>query len=99
MLRTLAAIRVHGPRRSSQGLSVEPALHHGRRGRAGARRLGFSVFRGEFVALIEPSGSGKSTMLNLIGTLDWPSQGELSVDGRLLDEAAEIGRASCRERG
>lgn len=49
----------------------------------------FSVFRSEFVALVGPSGSGKSTMLNLIGALDRPSQGELSVDGLSLGEATE----------
>ncbi len=38
--------------------------------------------RGEFAALIGPSGSGKSTLLNLIGLLDRPSAGGLSLDGQ-----------------
>jgi putative ABC transport system ATP-binding protein len=49
----------------------------------------FTVFRGEFLALVGPSGSGKSTMLNLIGALDRPSQGELFVDGLSLGAATE----------
>jgi putative ABC transport system ATP-binding protein len=49
----------------------------------------FTVIRGEFVALVGPSGSGKSTMLNLIGALDRPTQGELTVDGLSLGEATE----------
>ena len=49
----------------------------------------FTVVRGEFVALVGPSGSGKSTLLNLIGALDRPTQGELSVDGLSLGEATE----------
>jgi putative ABC transport system ATP-binding protein len=40
---------------------------------------------GEFVALTGASGSGKSTLLNLLGALDRPDSGELSVGGRRLD--------------
>ena len=41
---------------------------------------------GEFVSLTGPSGSGKSTLLNLIGALDQPDLGSISVDGDSLDE-------------
>jgi len=37
---------------------------------------------GEFLALIGPSGSGKSTLLNIIGLLDEPTSGRLSINGR-----------------
>jgi putative ABC transport system ATP-binding protein len=40
---------------------------------------------GEFVSLTGPSGSGKSTLLNLIGALDRPDAGTISVDGAVLD--------------
>ena len=38
--------------------------------------------RGEFLALIGPSGSGKSTLLNIIGLLDRPTSGRLSIKGQ-----------------
>lgn len=41
---------------------------------------------GEFVSLTGPSGSGKSTLLNLIGALDRPDEGTISVDGAFLDD-------------
>ena len=39
------------------------------------------VAKGEFVAMMGPSGCGKSTLLNLIGLLDRPGQGTVSIDG------------------
>lgn len=44
-------------------------------------QLNFSIQPKSFVAFVGPSGSGKSTVLNLVGCLDKPSQGELKVLG------------------
>jgi putative ABC transport system ATP-binding protein len=46
--------------------------------------VSLAIPRGEMVAVIGPSGSGKSTLLNLIGGLDRPSAGDVSVDGALF---------------
>ena len=42
------------------------------------------IEKGEFTVLMGPSGSGKTTLLNIIGGLDSPTQGSVSVDGKEL---------------
>ena len=48
--------------------------------------LDLDIPRGDFVALMGPSGSGKTTLLNLIGGLDTPTAGIITVDGRRIDQ-------------
>jgi putative ABC transport system ATP-binding protein len=59
------------------------------------RGVSFDVEEGEFLTIFGPSGSGKSTLLHLIGGLDRPDGGEISVDGSNLlqlgdDELARL---------
>jgi putative ABC transport system ATP-binding protein len=45
------------------------------------RGVDLDIGRGELVAIVGPSGSGKTTMLNVMGTLDRPSAGDVVIDG------------------
>jgi putative ABC transport system ATP-binding protein len=54
------------------------------------------VNRGEAVAVMGPSGCGKSTLLHLIGGLDRPSAGQLTVAGQRVDELSERALAHLR---
>jgi lipoprotein-releasing system ATP-binding protein len=60
--------------------------------------LSFSVFRGEFLALLGPSGSGKSTLLSILGTLLRPSTGSFRMLGRELTAANEQELTAFRNR-
>jgi putative ABC transport system ATP-binding protein len=56
------------------------------------------VAAGEFLALMGPSGSGKTTLLNLIGGLDRPDKGEISVAGQRIDQLSSGQLAKWRAR-
>jgi putative ABC transport system ATP-binding protein len=45
------------------------------------RGVSLNVMRGEYVAIVGPSGCGKSTMLNLLGAIDRPTRGTVTIDG------------------
>ncbi len=60
------------------------------------RGVSVEVRRGEFLALVGPSGSGKTTLLNLIGALDGPTTGEVTVLGSKLSELSPRERARLR---
>ncbi len=48
--------------------------------------INLAIAEGDFLALMGPSGSGKTTLLNLIGGLDTPTGGSLSVGGERIDQ-------------
>jgi putative ABC transport system ATP-binding protein len=58
--------------------------------------INLEVERGEFLALMGPSGSGKTTLLNLIGGLDSPDGGELTVAGERIDQLSGAALAKWR---
>jgi lipoprotein-releasing system ATP-binding protein len=60
--------------------------------------LDIEVRRGEFISIVGQSGSGKSTLLHLLGTLDAPDQGEISFDGRRIDNLPIPQRDTLRNK-
>lgn len=46
------------------------------------RKVSFCVSKGEYVAIVGESGSGKSTLLNMIGALDTPTSGKVTISGK-----------------
>ena len=60
--------------------------------------LNLDVEKGEFVAFMGPSGSGKTTLLNLLGGLDTPTSGTVTVDGDEITNMSGRNLASWRAR-
>ena len=60
--------------------------------------LHLQAFAGEFLALMGPSGSGKTTLLNLIGGLDRPTKGSVSIAGERIDQFPDRRLAAWRAR-
>ncbi len=60
--------------------------------------VSLQVSRGEMVAIVGASGAGKSTLLHLLGALDQPSRGFVSVGGARLDNASDETLSQLRNR-
>ena len=60
------------------------------------RGVSFQIEQGDFVCLMGPSGSGKTTLLNIIGGLDEPSRGHITIEGQNLVVLSENELARLR---
>ena len=60
--------------------------------------IDLTLNKGEFTGLIGPSGSGKTTLLNIIGGLDSPTEGQVSVLGQALNDTSHGERARLRRK-
>jgi putative ABC transport system ATP-binding protein len=78
--------------------NVEKIFHRGSEDIHVLANLNLEVPAGEFLALMGPSGSGKSTLLNLIGGLDQPTRGFVTVAGERLDRLSGHRLAAWRAR-
>jgi putative ABC transport system ATP-binding protein len=60
--------------------------------------VSFTAEKGQMVAIVGPSGSGKSTLLSLLGLLDSPDAGSITIDGEELGELSASQRTEFRAR-
>ena len=58
----------------------------------------FDISQGELLAIVGPSGSGKSTLLHIMGTLDRPTSGEVTVAGHRVSELSDADLSGLRSR-
>ena len=58
--------------------------------------VSFTLDEGKFVVILGPSGAGKSTLLNLLGGLDSPTQGTITVNGRDISTLSDNELADYR---
>jgi putative ABC transport system ATP-binding protein len=65
---------------------------------AALRETSFGIAESEFVAVMGPSGSGKSTLMNIIGLLDRPTSGKLTLAGECVDKLSPDRLAAVRNR-
>jgi putative ABC transport system ATP-binding protein len=68
----------------------------GRRRVTALQEIDLEIPKGELVSIVGPSGSGKSTLLNLIGGLDRPTAGTITLDGQRLDGLNDDGLTAVR---
>lgn len=60
--------------------------------------VSLDIDSGEFISIIGPSGSGKSTLMHIIGCLDSPTSGTISLDGGMIHDASARQLASIRNK-
>ena len=76
--------------------SLSKVYQRGRQRIEVLHHINLDVAQGEFVALMGPSGSGKTTLLNLIGGLDTPTEGSLTVAGERIEQLGQGALARWR---
>jgi putative ABC transport system ATP-binding protein len=63
--------------------------HRGTEAVAAVSGVDLEINKGEFIVIVGPSGGGKSTLLNLIGGIDHPTAGTVTINGFALEKASE----------
>jgi putative ABC transport system ATP-binding protein len=63
---------------------ITKVYHRGREDVHALREVNITIEQGEFISVVGPSGSGKTALLNILGCLDTPSSGTVTIDGMLV---------------
>ena len=86
------------PQTHVSAIAVEKSYAKGQHKIPVLRGVDIEVRRGEFVSIIGQSGSGKSTLLHLLGLLDAPDVGDVSLYGQRIDDLPVASRDELRNR-
>src|SRR2546421_9371507 len=60
--------------------------------------VSLDIESGEFISIIGPSGSGKSTLMHILGCLDSPTKGTITLDGTMIQDASSAQLARIRNQ-
>ncbi len=84
-----------------QAQNVEREYKTGQDSVFALRDITLDIYKGEYLSLMGPSGSGKTTFFNMIGALDFPTKGSVSLGGRNLLELSgpELAYLRCQNIG
>jgi putative ABC transport system ATP-binding protein len=63
---------------------ITKVYHRGREDVHALREVNITIEQGEFISVVGPSGSGKTALLNILGCLDTPSSGTVTINGMLV---------------
>ncbi len=81
-----------------EAVAIEKSYRYGQEKIRVLQGVKISARRGEFLSIVGQSGSGKSTLMHLLGLLDTPDVGEISLEGRRIDDLPAKTRDQLRNR-
>ncbi len=87
---------MEGPRHTLRARDLVKVFGEGETAVHALDGVSLDIAAGEMVAIMGPSGSGKSTMLHLLGALETPTHGEISLGGRRYDNLGDAGLTRLR---